>query len=118
MLEGRTISVQGGEKWALPGRGKEQCHPGVEEVIYPFNVKEKAKNLKTFLMKTSVKSSDTPFRDDFPKKKENFPVKTSLLLVTPTFNASFTHGKVCKISGKSPQHDTPAFNATFPLESF
>ena len=69
------MSVQGGEKWALPGRGKDQCQPGVEEVIYPFNVKEKAKNLKTFLVKTSVKRRrDTPFRDDFPKKLENFPV--------------------------------------------
>jgi len=27
----------------------------VEEVIYPFNIKEKAKNLKRFLVKTSVK---------------------------------------------------------------
>ena len=70
MLEGRTISVQGGEKWALPGRGKDQCQPGVEEVIYPFNVKEKSKNLKTFLMiKLALKAGVTPLLGMISLKK-------------------------------------------------
>ena len=66
------------------GGEKTNASQGWKKSFIRLTLKKKQKNLKRFLVKTSVKR-----RMISQKKLENFPVKTSLLLVTPTFNASF-----------------------------